>query len=276
MPLNILLKVFCGNTTQPQLLSILGTIQDCLRSVQPVGLMNALAPDSGGMGASGASKVRFCDISQNEFTEMISSDGGVTFGEKKGIGINVGFPPTNELWYSTPTCEIEMEMGRIGWRESESLFASLLKEIVLAMPCELAFVCIKSEYTHAYPSPLGIRAGLADLYWITVFGREYVDLIGPAAFARLQAYENLELAWGGRWLQVTDSLVEASSSAVDAPRGRAKIVLGEDLFFVAKKRTNLPGARSFFDPRFWLALKRNVVATEQSKAKRAPIFKRHE
>ena len=54
-------------------------------------------------------------------------------------------------------------------------------------------------------STIGLRKGIPDLYWATVFGKPYVDLFGYEQLVRSPALRTRPLNYGGVMLQLTES-----------------------------------------------------------------------
>jgi hypothetical protein len=271
--MRLILKAFCASKRPlpTQLLEVLTLIQYELREVGPVGRINADVEL-----AHSENNVSLCEIPRDRLLKLLSDDGGVSFAEKRndGIEVDVGLPASEGMRYATATCQISMGIERLGWRESEAHFLALLENITKVFPPDLGFICTAGDSVHTYPAPLGIRAGLADLYWVTVFGHKYVELIQAAAFGACGGFENRDLEWGGRWVRMTERLSDTIDSEGAELKARMKHALGDDLF--SRPMSTAPkhgGEHCFFDPRVWMRISREAKQREESKASRVPDYR---
>ncbi|MBN9097943.1 MULTISPECIES: hypothetical protein [unclassified Pseudonocardia] len=96
-----------------------------------------------------------------------------------------------------------------------------------------------------YLTPQNLRAWLPEMWWGTVLGPAYVDLIGGDVVASAPAHEVTRLGPATYWLQLTEHLESRPTDAdpLDLPRRDVAEHLGETLFWKA-------GRTSFVAPRF--------------------------
>jgi hypothetical protein len=70
---------------------------------------------------------------------------------------------------------------------------------------------------------------LGDLYWATVFGPRYVDLIGRDRLLASPAYETRELEYGGVYVQVTKDMLDPKRRPAEFDEARqSRVRIPED------------------------------------------------
>lgn len=96
-----------------------------------------------------------------------------------------------------------------------------------------------------YLTPQNLRAWLPEIWWGTVLGPAYVELIGGDVVASAPAHQVSRLGQATYWLQLTEHLKPRPNGAdpLDLPRRDVAEHLGETLFWKA-------GRTSFVAPRF--------------------------
>lgn len=61
-------------------------------------------------------------------------------------------------------------------------------------------------------STIGLRKGVPDIYWATVFGKPYVDLFGREQLVKSPALRTKPLTYGGVMLQLTESFADGEQA----------------------------------------------------------------
>ncbi len=135
-------------------------------------------------------------------------------------------------------------------KKSVDFIKNFFKELFLILDSEFGFLTLKQDYDNknhlveklddngTRETYLGQKLeieGIAGLYWINIFGKNYVDWFGKGKFDKIRCWKKEELNNGSILLQFCERPEECLSDTVLEQQKNVKKTLGEDTFFDLKQ-----------------------------------------
>lgn len=115
-----------------------------------------------------------------------------------------------------------------------SKFSGLAKSLEELFQCNLTFCANQEDFNTIYNTKLGIGIGLLDVYWVTIFGAPFLEVLDLDVLSRLPVYRSEQLRSGAFLVQTTEHYHASLSRSGESVRSQIKEHIGEE-FFVKNK-----------------------------------------
>lgn len=148
---------------------------------------------------------------------------------------------------------------------SKARYLELAKRLAVGFNVSLLYVYDPSSWDARYAGKSGLSVGLRDLYWVTVFGASFVEIIGRDRLLACPAKEVEALTSEMIFLRVTDAFFDPKHPSVRESYETVRNCIGGRFFAKChlERAPEVPSSGWLLNPRRLLQLRRFFAEAKQ-------------